>query len=264
MTSLKSKESLNNWIYLNKKNSSQSLKLPYEVNASYFECKPDSCPLYEKFIPKAKTQLSALPTVENIPEVITSDYYVIFLSGDGGWATIDKEISRHLTDAGIPVIGINSLKYFWRKKTPDRLANDFGNLINSYNNKLQKSKVILLGFSLGANMIPFINSRISKDNTSVAYSALLSPTKKTEFEVNFTDWIPGAVSESGLSLLEEIKKNQNMPLLCLAGEDDPDSVCHENLPNNVTVKKLKGTHHFDEDYEAVSKILLEEFTKSEN
>jgi len=264
ISGLKSKTNFSNWVYLNKKNSNPNIKSTYEVNSLYLDCKTDNCPLYDRFMPKNKIQTSSMPLIENMPENITSDYYVIFLSGDGGWATIDKEITKNLNKEGIPIIGVNSLKYFWRKKTPDRFADDIKNLISTYNNKLGKNKVILLGFSLGANMIPFANSRIAKENSSIIYSALLSPTKKTEFEIRFTDWIPGNTKEEGFSILEEIKKTPNLPGLCIAGEEDSDSVCHENLPDNFNIKKVKGSHHFNEDYLAVSSILLEEFTKSAN
>ena len=52
----------------------------------------------------------------------SSDTLVVFVSGDGGWAKIDKEISAVLAATGMPVVGLNALQYFWTKKTPEIAA----------------------------------------------------------------------------------------------------------------------------------------------
>src|SRR5262245_17941303 len=45
-----------------------------------------------------------------------------FASGDGGWADLDATIARAFAAQGIPVVGLNSLKYFQKRRTPDRAA----------------------------------------------------------------------------------------------------------------------------------------------
>ena len=44
---------------------------------------------------------------------------VVFMSGDGGWAALDKGLSAQLQAHGMPVVGWSSLSYYWKKKTPD-------------------------------------------------------------------------------------------------------------------------------------------------
>ena len=63
-----------------------------------------------------------LPLVEVPTTKGTSDTLVVFVSGDGGWAKIDKEMSKVLADNGMPVVGLNALQYFWTKRTPDAAA----------------------------------------------------------------------------------------------------------------------------------------------
>ncbi len=43
---------------------------------------------------------------------------VIFLSGDGGWAALDKGLSTQFQLHGMPVVGWSSLTYYWKKKNP--------------------------------------------------------------------------------------------------------------------------------------------------
>jgi len=65
-----------------------------------------------------------LPLVEVPSTRGASDTLVVFVSGDGGWAAIDKSISKVLADNGLPVVGLNALQYFWTKRTPDTAARD--------------------------------------------------------------------------------------------------------------------------------------------
>jgi type IV secretory pathway VirJ component len=46
----------------------------------------------------------------------------IIYSGDGGWADLDRRLGIAFIDRGIPVLGINTFKYYWRKRTPDESA----------------------------------------------------------------------------------------------------------------------------------------------
>jgi type IV secretory pathway VirJ component len=42
----------------------------------------------------------------------------VLISGDGGWASIDKGIAKALVARGVPVAGLDSLRYFWSERTP--------------------------------------------------------------------------------------------------------------------------------------------------
>src|SRR5438105_14698329 len=100
--------------------------------------------------------LAALPIVA-VPAKTASPAFAIFISGDGGWAKIDKTISEELARSGIPVTGLNSLKYFWTKRTPDEFARDVGTLID----KNSARDVVLIGYSRGADVLPFADNRLA-------------------------------------------------------------------------------------------------------
>jgi len=42
----------------------------------------------------------------------------VMLSGDGGWAGLDRAVAKVLVARGVPVVGVNSLQYFWNPRTP--------------------------------------------------------------------------------------------------------------------------------------------------
>ena len=56
----------------------------------------------------------------------------VVYSGDGGWRDIDKDIASRLQAKGIPVVGVDSLRYFWSEKTPEQIAADLGLIMAHY------------------------------------------------------------------------------------------------------------------------------------
>src|ERR1700733_1304650 len=47
-----------------------------------------------------------------------ADVFAIIMSGDGGWAGLDQDIAAALSARGIPVVGLDSLRYYWTARTP--------------------------------------------------------------------------------------------------------------------------------------------------
>ncbi len=61
-----------------------------------------------------------------------SDAFAIIMSGDGGWAGLDQDVAAALSAKGIPVVGLDSLRYYWTARTPDGVAADTDKLIRYY------------------------------------------------------------------------------------------------------------------------------------
>ncbi len=90
-------------------------------------------------------------------------YLAVIISGDGGWAGIDRDIGNSLAADGVPVVGFNSLQYFWKKRTPEETAKDIGTVIQELPFRVAESKVVLIGYSLGADVLPFIVNRLQPE-----------------------------------------------------------------------------------------------------
>ncbi|HMA10801.1 MAG TPA: AcvB/VirJ family lysyl-phosphatidylglycerol hydrolase, partial [Steroidobacteraceae bacterium] len=63
--------------------------------------------------------ISQLPLVEVQATGAGRDLMAVIISGDGGWAGLDRQIASELSRRGIPVVGIDSLRYFWHARTPE-------------------------------------------------------------------------------------------------------------------------------------------------
>jgi type IV secretory pathway VirJ component len=198
---------------------------------------------------------ATLPLVEVPATHGSSDTLVVFVSGDGGWAKIDKSVSAALAAAGMPVVGLNSLQYFWTKRTPESASRDLQSVIDTYLARWQKSRVLLVGYSRGADVLPAMTARLDLQTRSrVRLLALLSPSQKAEFEFHVTDWM----RDSGRGLLVRPELERVMTrTICIAGEDDKDSLCRGPALANVQVVILKGAHHFDGGYDKLAHIILE-------
>lgn len=198
-----------------------------------------------------------LPLVEVPATRGTSDTLVVFVSGDGGWAAIDREVSAVLAADGMPVVGLNALQYFWTKRTPDAASHDLGTIIDRYLAAWRKSRVLLVGYSRGADVLPAMVSRLpAETRTKIRMIALLGPSLKVEFEFHVVDWMRNG--SAGQPVKPEIDKLAAQRILCLSGEDDRASLCRE-LPGrqSVEVVVLKGAHHFDGGYDKLGHIILE-------
>lgn len=199
--------------------------------------------------------LQDLPLIELNSD--KNDTLVVILSGDGGWASLDKEIAGAFQGKGYAVVGLDSLKYFWQKKTPDNIAQDLSRIARYYLGAWKKKKIIWLGYSMGADVLPFGLSRLEESlKRATAGAVYLGLSKSAEFEFHFTNWLTSSDSSSGLPISPEIKKISTLKNICVRGLDESSSGCDE-LEAPVKTIKVDGGHHFNGEYEKLAKLLIE-------
>jgi type IV secretory pathway VirJ component len=202
--------------------------------------------------------ISKLPLVE-IPAASSSDTFVVFVSGDGGWANIDKTMSKVLASNGFPVVGLNALQYFWKRRTPDGAGADLAAITEHYLAAWQKSRVVLVGYSRGADVLPAMINRLPADLLSrIRLIALFGPSPKVQFEFHVADWLRDR--PAGLPVAPELALIRQ-PVLCIWGQDDKESLCPGIVAPNVTAIMLKGAHHFDGGYEKLAQVVLDRLAK---
>jgi type IV secretory pathway VirJ component len=203
----------------------------------------------------APADLKDLPVIED-RAAGDDPTLAIFWSGDGGWATIDKDVSEALQQRGISVVGVDSLRYFWSARTPEDVARDTAAIARHYLTAWNKKRLVLIGFSQGADVLPFAATRLEPAlRARVALLAALSLSDHAVFEFHLSNWV--ADNDNGPATAPEVAKLRDMPLLCLYGEDDEGSVCGQ-LPAmpRLTVRKLPGDHHFNGDHATLASLIL--------
>jgi type IV secretory pathway VirJ component len=201
--------------------------------------------------------VSDLPLIEVPAKGRAVSRMAVFFSGDGGWADLDQRVSAVLAANGLPVVGVNSLKYFWKKRSAEETAADLERIIGHYARQWGSSGVVLVGYSFGADVMPFLVSRLPRATAEkVELIALLGPSRTAEFEFHVTGWAGGS-SATAQPVEPEMRKLSSTAILCLYGDQEEDSLCKAQLPGKVRVVSMKGAHHFGGDYERIGREILE-------
>ena len=204
-------------------------------------------------------EVGNLPLVELAATAPLTDTLAVFISGDGGWAGIDRQVSTELAARGVAVVGLDSLRYFWKKRGPDEAAQDLRRILQHYFPAWKKSRALLIGYSQGADVLPFMTSRLPRDLLAqVQLVALLGPSRTADFEFHLTDWLGITSSEPSLPVLPEVQKLRGMRILCFSGDEEKDSLCELLGPSLAESIVLKGGHHFGGDYKSIAETILKQ------
>jgi len=206
----------------------------------------------------AGLEADALP-VEELPAK-GADTLVVFYSGDGGWRDIDKRISDYLNSRGVAVLGVDSLRYFWRKKSPEEIGADLDRLIADYAKRWGTHRVALIGYSMGASILPFAWDNLSTENRQdTKLIALLSLDPEASFEVSISGYL-GLDSDTDVSIGPAAKELPHDKVMCFFGADErspSDSGCLTPEMRGATLIERPGGHHFDGNYEPIAAMILD-------
>jgi len=222
------------------------------------------------------TVVLPVPVAGTTPPAGRDDVMAIIYSGDGGWADLDRRLGIAFVDRGIPVLGVNTFKYYWRDRTPEQSALELDALMTKYLGAWGKKRIWLVGYSFGADVLPTIIDKLSPANRArITQLVLLSPSRDVTFEIELEGYMikQGWFKEHLKTVLQHINPIRHYdalpplqalqgkpPVVCYYGLDDADdSVCTQSgLPTWVTVHAKKGGHHFDGGYQPLAKQMLDE------
>lgn len=198
-------------------------------------------------------QLAGLPLVE-VPAAAGGDTLAVFYSGDGGWAGIDHGLAQGFVKAGVPVVGYDSLRYFWTKRSPQQAADDLTAVIRHYQAAWGKKRVVLAGYSFGADALPIIVQHLPADiRGQIRGVALLGTDSSGELEFHPGDWLNVGAQDS-YAIAPVLSQLKDVPIVCIYGQQEHDDACPV-FPAQVRKVGLPGDHHFNGDYDAVAHAL---------
>ena len=204
--------------------------------------------------------VAQLPATQDLPLVDLpadppGDLFAVVLSGDGGWRDLDKSIADFLQQSGVSVVGLDSLRYFWSEKSPDQLAKALEQVLEQH----AQQHIALIGYSFGADVLPFAYNRLPTAlKKRIVLISLLGFAKNADFEITLTGWLGSPPSENALPIAPELTRIPPTLLQCFYGEDEDDTAC-PSLPAGAEIIKTTGGHHFDGDYAALAKRILDSF-----
>jgi type IV secretory pathway VirJ component len=153
--------------------------------------------------------------------------------------------------------GVDSLRYFWRDKTPGEIGADLAVILRHYQELWHRPRVVLVGYSFGADVMPFAVNNLPKDlQQPIVRISLLGLAKNTVFGIHLADRLLDRVSKDALPVLPEVAKLDLRKVQCFYGEEEEDTACTASVFDQAERIKTKGGHHFDGNYNALAKRIL--------
>jgi len=210
--------------------------------------------------PNSADDLSRLPLMEMPAIPDTGSVVAVFLTGDGGWAALDKQVVAELRAHGVSVIGLNTRPYLSKKKTAAEIAYDLTRISRHYLAAWNRPRLAIVGYSRGADLMPFGVAGMPADlRDRTLLLGMLGLADRAGFEFHFEDIFVAVRRPTDQLTLPVLVQLKGMRMLCVYGSDEKDSGCRDAPPGLITTTiQLPGGHHYDNDYKHLADLVLDE------
>jgi type IV secretory pathway VirJ component len=181
----------------------------------------------------------------------------VILSGDGPFAELGNRLADDLNAAGIPVVVWHSTSYYWIPRSPEEAARDLDLVIRHFGERWQRERVLVVGYSMGADVAPFLLNRLPEETRGrVDGVALVALAHDAVFEFRVRQWWTRSSAPSR-AVRPELEKLRAPRVLCIHGQGDENGACPEMATSGATVVELRGGHHFRGDYPRLRRVVLD-------
>ena len=201
-----------------------------------------------------------MPIIE-IPAEKGHETVSLFYSGDGGWRDLDKSVAEEMAKLDYSVLGVDVLRYFWERKTPDQVTSDLIATMRFYRKNWGVKSFVLAGFSFGADILPVIYNKLPEsEKNNVDLLVFLALGNHADFEVHVAGWLGQSTRE--IPLASELQQIPESKVLCIYGKEEKDktgTACSSLENSEAKVIELPGGHHFDKDYPKLARLILDNY-----
>jgi type IV secretory pathway VirJ component len=182
----------------------------------------------------------------------------LFFSGDGGWAGGDRAVAQALAQRGVAVVGLDMRKYLRAAhRTPDGTARDAEALLERYATAWHRDRLVLVGYSRGADLAPFVASRLPEPTRKrLALVALIGLAPRASFEFHWEDLVHDVPRKTDLPTRPEVDRLRGTRVLCVYGDDEKGSLCPSLDPSLARVVRHAGGHVLDASSGAATAALV--------
>ncbi len=198
------------------------------------------------------------PWLEIHPAARPSGALMLLLSGDTGWGDLEEAVTQRANQAGISVIGLNSRRYFFSGSSPEKLASDLQRSIGYYGKQWRVGRLILAGYSFGADALPFAWKHLppgTRRKTDLI--ALIGLQPAANFSISIWEMLDLPAPDD--RPVERAVRDLPMPrVLCIHGVEDGEA-CGLPVLKRATRISRPGGHDFAGDYAGVAEAILARF-----
>jgi type IV secretory pathway VirJ component len=152
------------------------------------------------------------------------------------------------------VVGWDSLRYFWRRKTPEQAAADLAAVIDAYERKWGCDEIALIGYSFGADAMPSFYSRLDAAmRKRVAMISILSSGEAADWDINVDDWLGVAATPLGAAVAT-LPGDRTQ---CFFGDRDEGRTCDLFAVRGAEIFPKSGAHQMDGDYDRLGREIAD-------
>ncbi len=196
-----------------------------------------------------------MPLIE-APGHLPGDTLVVMYTGDNGWWHQMRDVTRRLNDRGASVVGVSTVRYFLGRKSPERAAADLTAVIDYYTDVWKRPKVIVVGYSFGADALPLFLDRLGPETRSrVRLLTLINPTDYGDLAFRGVSWFD-LRWPSAQDLAPALRKLTGTPILCIQSDRDRHAACSRFPPDLVHTLVLPTDHHLTGQRDQVADAIL--------
>ncbi len=232
--------------------------------------KVQAAPTYSEQMEAKERDLSAgklMPMPGNFPVIPIAAAgkdslpMVFLISGDGGWTSFTQDVAEYLAKKGMPVIGLDAQKYFWKAKTPEESAEAIASAIQHYMLQMNRKTFAIAGYSFGACLVPFIAARLPETlSNSLTGVIALSPEKTADFEIHLGDMI-GLAKKDPYPVPDEIKKIRQMNPVCIFGDEEDAQLQALFGKAGARIVVVLGNHRYNNKPNVAAEAIYKEAEK---
>lgn len=174
-------------------------------------------------------------------------YAAVVLSGDMGPRTgLGGEIAERLASHGVATVAVNSLNYFKVRRTPEQVTALLSDAIRRAMALGHAGRVVVLGQSFGSDMVHVGLEHLSPDmRRHVALVVLTVPTQTVFLRVSPLEWLDRTPPDA--PAIASARKLDWLPVVCIHGQDEADSLCPLLHLPRLTQIVLPGDHYLNKD-----------------
>ena len=192
----------------------------------------------------------------------SGDRLAVLLTGDGGWATFDRDLARDLVARHIAVIGFDLERFLREQKSPDVTAAAVWKALRGYSERWHRPRLLVVGYSRGGDLAPFIVRRVPTDLAeSLALMTMLAPDTYTRFKVTRMDLLFTRRRTDDLPLHPELRGMPPVRVLCIKPDGHEASACDQLDGLDARILTMPGGHHFGGDTKRIAALIDDESTR---
>lgn len=182
-----------------------------------------------------------------------TDVAATLLSGDAGFIGQSAALAEIIDEFGIPTHGISTLRAFADRQSVNQSAAIVDQAVQIAAQRFGTEKILLVGHSFGSDVIiaslPYLKPGT---RAKLIGLVLVVPTDSIYLKADPTEFSYSGPPDATVDAFNRV---HDIPIVCIAGAEEPHSACPLLTGANVTHVTLPGGHGLRHDIPLIRRTL---------